>query len=285
VIPDDGPLEPGEFVPEDAGLPARVEDIRSFFKDPRHWVYTSKGTPSDIRPTSIYHITQLQVLFEDRYFHTLTYRALQRLIDEGFLRFRHVTDGPRSLIVVWRHNLRYVERPIQGHLKLTADYSHEVVSKATGRYAETLVSFGLRTLGLRVITRNSRQFRDRVWTSTQHDLDFVLEGPTGPVGVEVKNTFDYMAMNEFNIKLDMCQHLGLTPLFIVRSRDNIRWQTSRERGGLMYMFKSKVFPPGYEELVGRIWREMRLPVAIWDDWRPQFYTSIADFLAIDNPSL
>jgi hypothetical protein len=35
-------------------------------------------------------------------------------------------------------------------------------------------------------------------------------------GVEIKNTPDYIPRAELHIKLAMCGHLGLVPLFVVR---------------------------------------------------------------------
>lgn len=71
-------------------------------------------------------------------------------------------------------------------------------------------------------------------------------------GVEVKNTFDYMPNAELDAKLAMCQHLGLRPLFIVRNRDHNQLEKVRAGGGEIYMFKSKVLPPGFEDLAGRV---------------------------------
>ncbi|MCH8814159.1 MAG: hypothetical protein IH957_03545 [Chloroflexi bacterium] len=214
----------------------------------------------------------------------MTYRAIQRLIDEDFLSSRREKSGSITFVLVWRRNVRYVERPIKAHLDLATEYAEETVSKAVGRYAETLVSFGLRALGLQIHSRNTNKYNGKAWSKSQHDLDFIVEGPNAAYGVEVKNTFDYMPMNEFSIKLDMCNELGLIPLFIVRSRDSIQWRDTRERHGLIYMFKSKIFPPGYDDLVSRMWQDMRLPVTIWDDWRPSFYDTLSSFLQRGNTS-
>ena len=35
-------------------------------------------------------------------------------------------------------------------------------------------------------------------------------------GVEVKNTLDYIPVEELNVKLEMCDFLGFKPLFIMR---------------------------------------------------------------------
>ena len=258
---------------------AVVADVRGFFLNPDHWIYRSKGTPSEVSPDSVYHISQLQVLFEDRHFHLLTYRAIQELRANGFLREEIVKTDVETFIVVWRSGVRYVRRAIRAHVELAAEYSSELISRATGGYAETLALLGLSRLGLDLLGRSTRSYRGKTWTESGHDLDFIMEKDGIGYGVEVKNTFDYMPSDELSIKLAMCRYLGLRPLFIVRIRHAIQWEQVKEAGGLLYVFKSKIFPPGQEPLVERLWRHMRLPVAIWTDWHPQFYNTIGEFIA------
>lgn len=254
-----------------------TDDLRQFFLNPDHWIYRSKGTPSQINPDSVYHISQLQVLFEDRHFHLLTYRAIQELRESGFLRSETVETEAETFIVVWRSGVRYVRRAIRAHVALAAEYSSQRISKATGDYAETLALLGLSRVRLTLVDRSTRNYRGKKWSETEHDLDFILEKNGRAYGVEVKNTFSYMPADELDIKIAMCQHLGLRPPFIVRNRHAIQWEQMGQAGGLLYVFKSKIFPPGHEPLVDRIWQQMRLPVAIWSDWHGQFYNTIAAF--------
>lgn len=266
------------------GIEAAIGDLRDFFTNDNHWIYHSKGTPSLITPDSLYHITQLQVLFENKHFHPLTYRAIQELRQTRFLRSREVTSKVGRSILVWRSGIRYVERQIKAHMKLVEEYSSELINKATGDYAETLVLSGLSRLHLSLVGRNTRVYRDRTWTQSDHNLDFIMEKGSVAYGIEVKNTFDYMPADEFAIKLQMCQFLGIRPLFVVRSRDKIQWQQAKDAGGLIFMFKTKIFPPGQDPLVHRIWQEMRLPVGILHDWRSSFYDTIRSLLKVGNNS-
>jgi len=257
-------------------------DLREFFVNPDHWIYRSRGTPSQIGPDSVYHISQLQVLFEDRHFHKLTYRAIRELRESGFLSSEEVPTDASTFIVVWRSNVRYVRRPIRAHVALGTEYSSQPMNKATGHYAELLLLMGLSHLGLNLVSRNTNSYQDKMWNESEHDLDFIMEKDGTAYGVEVKNTFDYMPTDELDIKIAMCRHLGLRPLFIVRHRDKIQWDKMQEAGGLLYIFKTKIFPPGQEPLVDRIWQQMRLPIDIWTDWHGQFYKTIAAF--INQPS-
>jgi len=261
-------------------LASVVQDLKRFFTDPAHEVYISGGTPSNVTPSSIYHIMQLEVLFEDKYFHWLTNLAITEMRQTGFLSSIEVDigSGAKSTLV-WRSNVRYVRRQIETHKSLLAEYSSPLISAATGQYAELLTDLGLAKLGLAVVARNGNSYSGNTWTTTGHDLDFVAERDGVAYGVEVKNTFAYIPDDELQTKLAMCQALGLRPLFIVRSRHSRQWEIARRAGGMLFTFKSKVFPPGMQPLVDRIWNEMRLPVIVWSDWRPQFYSTLQNWIA------
>ncbi len=71
----------------------------------------------------------------------------------------------------------------------------------------------------------------------------------------------------------------LRPLFFVRHRHAGQWRDVDDAGRLLFAFKSKLFPPGQEGLVDRMWREMRLPVTIRSDWTSRFYETIEKFAA------
>ena len=129
-----------------------------------------------------------------------------------------------------------------------------------------------------LVGRSTREYRGRIWTDTEHDLDFILEKDGVGFGVEVKNTWVYIPPDELTIKLKMCDYLGIRPLCIVRNRHSGQWKEVKNAGGLLYIFKSKILPPGQEDLASRMWRLMRLPVVVWQDWPGQFYPLIGSFL-------
>lgn len=86
--------------------------------------------------------------------------------------------------------------------------------------------------------------------------------------MEVKNTFDYMPQDEFEEKLNMCQFLGLLPVFPLRYPSPQQFEMMGEVDGLALAFKTRFFPPGHQKLVTTIWNHFRLPVSIWEGILP-----------------
>lgn len=259
-------------------IEAAAADIRDFFSNSAHRVYTTRGTASAIGPDSVYHLRQLQVLFEDHYFHFITAPAVSRLRDEGFLVAQEVEFGGARATLFWRRNVRYTARLVKSHMELLAEYSSDALNKATGDYAETLTLSALRAVHANQLARNAREHGGHFWTQTGHNLDFIVEKDGIAYGVEVKNTWEYFPSEELTAKLALCANLGLRPLFVARHRHSGQFNSVREAGGLLYIFKSKVFPPGQEALTKRIWQEMRLPVIVWHDFKPQFHQAVGDFM-------
>jgi predicted RecB family endonuclease len=57
----------------------------------------------------------------------------------------------------------------------------------------------------------------RVWKKTNLDLDFLIVRDGVRYGVEVKNQLGYIDQTEFQIKLAMCVHFGIRPMFVTRA--------------------------------------------------------------------
>jgi len=235
------------------------KDIRSFFKDPRHWAY-QYGTPtSSCNPNSPYHRKQIEVIFEDKYFHWVTNRAVDSLIDEGFLRL----EKKGIVHFLYRSDIRYIRREINRRAKIIGRYTDPTLTKAIGDYAQMLFSFMFRLNGFRIVGEDTNEYRGLKWEETEHDLDFIIEKDSIAYGVEVKNTLPYMEEDEFKIKLKMCEFLGLIPLWILRNAPAVQFEQMKLCNGFILKFKTQIYPLGQEPLIRDIWEIMRLPVSIW----------------------
>ncbi|MEM4312036.1 MAG: hypothetical protein QXX95_06580 [Nitrososphaerales archaeon] len=70
-----------------------------------------------------------------------------------------------------------------------------------------------------------------------------------------------MPTDEIDIKIEICDHLGLTPVFAVR------WikpytEEIRRRGGFSWVFKTQIYPREYERLTKEICDRLQLPVIV-----------------------
>ena len=244
------------------------EDIKLFFQDNNHWVYQYGGLSScDIN--SPYHRKQIEVLFEDRYWHWVTDRAVNTLLKEGFLKeeIRMIDNVP--IRFVYRYNIRRIKREINKRVKLIKRYSNPIITKAVGNYAEIIFKFMFRAHNFEIAARNTNEYCGKKWEQTSHDLDFIIRKDDIAYGIEIKNTLSYMERDEFDIKLKICKELDLVPLFILRSAPGNQFDEINKAGGFILRFKTQIYPPGQEELVKDIWDLMRLPVNVWKDIPPK----------------
>jgi len=180
-----------------------VEDVRSFFNDKNHWVY-HYGTASSCNPNMPYHRKQIEVLFETKYFHWVTDRAVNMLLKEGFL--KEVKTTKPNAKFVYRHDVRYIKREIKKREKILLHYSDPIITKAIGDYAEMLLSFLFRIKGFKIAGCNTNEYKGVRWEESDNNLDFILEKDNISYGVEVKNTLSYLEKNEFEIKIRMCEY-------------------------------------------------------------------------------
>lgn len=235
------------------------EDLRSFFQDPRHWAYQYGSPTRDCNPDSPYHRKQVEVIFEDKYFHWVTNRAVGDLIDEGFLRLekRDVAH------FVYRSGIRYIRREINRRVRIIGRYTDPVITWAIGSYAQMMFSFMFQLNGFKIVGEDTNGYNGLKWDETEHDLDFIIKKDSIAYGVEIKNTLPYMEDDEFKVKLKMCRYLGLVPLWILRNAPAVQFEEMKPHHGFILKFKAQIYPPGQEPLIRDIWERMRLPVSIW----------------------
>ena len=253
-------------------------DISSFFTNDSHRLFRY-GTPTpDCNKDCPFHKRNLQVLFEDDYPHDITLKAVQALIQEGFLKKRTAPIDNTEVHFIHRYNLRYVMRLMKHLTDLIRQYSDYRISKATGDYAEMLFGFMFRLNGFNIVARNVSEYDGSKWIKTQkHDLDFIIEKDGITYGIEIKNSFDYMPQAEFQTKLEICKRFSIVPLFPLRCPSDSQFEIMRNEGGRALKFKSRIFPPGQEQLVHDIWDFMRLPVTVWKELPQKIEKRLIDF--------
>ena len=224
---------------------ARVQLI-AFFEEHRDGVFFSR---------------QLEVRFEDQFFHWITNRAIGDLVRQGAVRMeaRDLADGG-TIHVLWHRSNRYHRRQANRLVRLVDEYSAPNIGASLGRHGELLVLEAFARGRFLMEGQEVRTHGWRRWTKTDHDLDFVFARDGVAYGVEVKNTPGYMDHDELDIKMSMCRRLRVQPVFVVRMlpKEWI-WEVYQHRGFALIL-KWQLYPWTHRDLARRVQRELGLPV-------------------------
>jgi len=247
-----------EWIPEDEFEDRYVERARA-----------ELGALINSRPNDIFYERQLQVLLERKFYHWITSRALDGLAKDGDIRSEfiplivadrsEVGDGVRVRFF-FSKKLRYWMRKAKEILELVKVYSDPTFSRALGRHCEMLFDAGLARGKFMPVGENVSSFEGKEWEDSGHNLDRIYERDGIAYGAEVKNKLAYIDRQEMEIKLRMCRHLGLRPLFIVRAMPKSWvWDVVQEWRGYCLVFQYQLYPFGYERLAKEVRERLRLP--------------------------
>lgn len=253
--PDIGAEE--EERPRDPVVDQAKDAIRAFFDNER---------------TCVFYKQQLEVIFEDDieeesgnkrrgFFHWVTSRALSELAAEG-----HIAVEPEELpgvgMIMLYHakTHRYWRRQAQDVIALVSQFSAPPFTAGIGAQGELMFDAALPTVGFLPTARKVKAYNGKEWKETEHDLDRVFERDGIAYGAEIKNTLKYIPRHELTVKIKMCQHLGLRPLFIVRAAAKSYINEVRLLGGFTLVFKYQLYPFGQKPFADQVRASLRLPV-------------------------
>jgi hypothetical protein len=201
------------------------------------------------------------VRYEDRWYHWVTNRALRDLIEQGAVRseVRPLKTGG-SAHVMWHRRHRYSRRDAKALITLIEEYADPNIGGAIGLHGELMVLEGFARRAYVMRGRNTRSFRGKDWTYTEHELDFIFERESVAYGIEVKNTLGYMDHEELLIKISMCKELGLRPVFAARMLPKSWIKEIVDAKGFALIMKYQLYPITHKDLARRVAKELGLPV-------------------------
>lgn len=213
------------------------------------------------RPKEVFFGRQVAVLFEGRFFHWITVKALNELAEEGKIESKELEfEGTKKIRFYWSKKNRYWKRQAHNARKLITAYSRTEFGRALGHHAEMLFTAALATVGFTTTAENAREYKGSKWVETGHNLDRIFERDGVAYGTEIKNTLEYIEREELEIKLRMCEKLRVKPLFIVRMAPKSYIEMVRQTGGFSLIFKWQLYPFGQEELARQVRKRFGLPV-------------------------
>lgn len=220
--------------------------LRDFFETHREQVFYSR---------------QIEVRYEDQFFHWITNRALRDLSEEGFIRSeaRALKTGGK-IKLMWHKSFRFYKRSAARLVALVEEYADPNIGGALGLHGESMVLEGFARSRFVLMGRDVRQFNGKNWDKSEHDLDFIFERDSVAYGVEVKNILGYMDVREFEIKISLCKTLGVRPVFAARMLPRNWIRELIESGGYAMILKYQLYPWAHRELAKRVAQELGLPV-------------------------
>jgi hypothetical protein len=249
---DEIDIEAFEFDANQArgGDPAEVQaraELREFF---------------DEHDEAVFFCRQIEILFEGRFFHWITARALRHLVEAGSVRMeiRRIPSTGGVIHLFWNRKYRYYRRAADEVVRVVSEYAHPNVAAAVGIHGEGMVLGGFADSEFVLKARETSEYQGRRWTRTNHDLDFVFERDQVTYGVEVKNTLGYPEHGEIFIKLTMAKFMRLTPVFVARMLPKTLINEIWKAGGFALILKYQLYPYSHRELAKKVAKELRLPV-------------------------
>ena len=221
-------------------------------------VLLSRFFPED--GTGVYYGRQLEIWLEKEFFHWITKKALNELVQERKIKFEAVQAGHHKAHFYCPRRHRYPRRQINEILGLIAEFSDPVFTHALGHYGELLADAGCAHIGFRIVQRKVREVDGKRWTESNHDLDRLIQRDGVRYGVEIKNQLGYIDQTEFQKKLAMCLHFGVRPMFIARMMPRNCINEVVRGGGFTLILANQHYPLMADGLAKRVRERLNLPV-------------------------
>lgn len=198
-------------------------------------------------PDAVFYQRQLEIHLERKFFHWITGKALVELSKENKIGSEKRNLGQVTMIFYFNKSNRYYKRQAKETERLVLKFSNPEFARALGHQCEMLFDAALPLHGFMPMARNVREWNGVKWSKTKHDLDRIFVRNGKVFGVEYKNRLSYIDITEFLTKVDMCLHLQIIPLFIVRMAPANYINYVRERGGFTLIFEYQLYPYTYRE--------------------------------------
>jgi len=212
-------------------------------------------------PNRLFHSTQIETTLEREFFHWITGRALLEISQSGGVRKRTTTIAGKPVNFYANKKYRYWEREHRAKVALLHRVFDPDFSQAIGRHGELMFDAALGRAGFRAEAVNTKTWQGKSWGLTNHNLDRIYTRDGLAYGAEIKNTQNYIPREELRTKLQLAQHLGVIPLFIMRFAPKSYIHEIISGGGFALLFEDQMYPWGHSELLREVRNTLGLKVA------------------------
>jgi hypothetical protein len=212
-------------------------------------------------PERVFYSRQLEVIFENEYFHWVTNRALRRLVEEGrIFSERRQLDTGSEIKLLWHRRYRFYKRAADEVFQLVNLYTTAATDGALGLQGEHLILAAFARQKFLLVGEEAKSYGEKIWEATGHDLDFIFLRDGIAYGVEIKNTLGYLDIGEFLTKIKLARHIGVTPVFAVRALPRSWINVLVQVGGYAMIMRYQFYPWSHKDVADKISGTLGLPV-------------------------
>ena len=245
---------------KDNFVKSTVNWLKTFFNDHKEEVYYIREIQTLLERENISQLSSDKTF---KPYHWTASKAIELLIVEKYLKYEYKSlkhSSPAKF--VFHKSNRYVERKIKVKIDIINKFSDPKVTKIYGDHAEHLFQLAFFQRKFSFIDKHFNKYKDKKWERSNHNLDFGIEKDGISYGCEVKNTLGYIDRDELEIKLKLCEYLGLVPLFIMRHSPYSYNSLISSYNGFFLIFETQIYSPAQAGLVKDITSNTLLPVMV-----------------------
>lgn len=219
-------------------------------------------------PERVFYSVQIETRLERDFFHWITNKGLKELTEEGVIaRETRVVPVNQSVNFYRNRRYRYPNRESNQLVKSLSDIYDPDFTHAVGRHCEMLLDSAFARAGFQPMDTDVNEWNGIKWTESNHNLDRIIVKNGIPYGVEVKNTQNYINRNELRLKIRLCRHLGIRPLFVMRFAPKSYIEEVRKAGGFTLLFEDQIYPFGFTKLMKEVRDNLGLKVQCPRDFK------------------
>lgn len=234
-----------EEQPRDTAIDSAIERIRTFF---------------DQSPKRLFYSTQIETSLERGFFHWVTGKGLLELANARKIQRAPVVVQEKTVNFYAHPKHRYWQRERKEMVALLERIFDSDFTHAIGRHGELMFDAALGRNGFCAEAKNTKIWKDRTWEESNHNLDRIVTKDGRAYGVEIKNTQNYISRDELRIKVQICKHLRVSPLFIMRFAPKSYIHEVNQNGGFVLLFEEQMYPWGHNTLLAEVRKTLGLKV-------------------------
>ncbi len=216
------------------------------------------------------HESAIIVMLENNYSPGKVKTGLQKLEDIGKLvsvkkEIEKVGEAKFYFLNLKNNHkkVQKIQKKIDSASKWIKRYSNHKVTRMIGEHLHDVVKTELRIQGFEIKGEKTRRYQDKEWRENNETLDIIAKHKIKnlAIGVEIKNMLYPVPISEVVSKIEMCNYLGIKPVFACRWLESHRSELL-SNGGFLWQFKKQLYPRGQEKFVEALGKRFKFPVEV-----------------------